>query len=75
MLSITLRSGEYVFIFAGGQPIGAIVARSEKKAKIMLAFAGTRGGNRNDFEVMRSKVIERRFGPAELQRLIELFNL
>ncbi len=69
MLALTLRDKDYVFVYHNGTPIGAILFGTERpggRAKFPVQFAG----GQDDFEILRPKVVEARYGKQELQRLI-----
>ena len=73
MLKLSFQYGDAAFVFHNGHPIGAIVVGdvhpSVQKQKVPMVF----GGERLDFEVMRSDVIKKRFGSEMLERLIQRF--
>ena len=69
MLALTFRQDEYAFIYHAGKPIGAIrVGKLQPgglRTRLPLHFAGAK----DEFEVLRPKVVAYRYGPQELERL------
>ena len=73
MLSLRFKSGGYAFVYHRGVPIGAILVgqTSPSRSLVSLLFSG----NTQEFEVLRSEVVARRYGEDELDRLIDTFAL
>ena len=70
MLALGLRKGEYAFVYNEGRPIGAILVRdANRNGRFALGFSG----EKLDFEILRPSLVESRFGPQELTRLIQHF--
>lgn len=70
MLALSFYDGDYAFIYSAGRPIGALrVAEIKGSGRVKLGFAG----DELAFEVLRPSVVERRFGHAELMRLMNQF--
>jgi hypothetical protein len=70
MLALTFTEGDFAFVYSAGRPIGAVVLAETKAAgRVKLRFAGDNFA----FEVLRPSVVERRFGRAELLKLVEQF--
>jgi hypothetical protein len=70
MLALGFRGGEYAFVYTRGKPIG-VVGLAQRTLQASILF----GGSRDKFEVLRPNVVARRYGAAELERLIEMFAL
>ena len=59
MLSLRFSTDDYAFVYTAGRPIGAIlVGESKGRTQFSLLFSG----KEIDFEILRPKAIERRFG-------------
>lgn len=70
MLALGFREGEYAFVYHKGQPIGAIfVGEARGSGRFALRFSG----GKDEFEVLRPSLVERRFGPHELEKLTRSF--
>ena len=73
MLALILRSGEVVFVFHRGHPIGVLAVRDKRangrNLRVPLLFSG----RRDDFEVLRPKMVERRYGRRQLDKLTRQF--
>jgi hypothetical protein len=66
MLSLRFSSDDYAFVYTDGRPIGAILAGETKgRSQFSLLFSG----EETDFEILRPRAVERRFGREELERL------
>ena len=66
MLSLRFSRDDYAFVYTAGRPIGAIlVGESKGRSQFSLLFSG----QEVDFEILRPKAIERRFGRRELEKL------
>ena len=70
MLSLRFSTDDYAFVFSEGRPIGAILAGETKgRSQISLLFSG----QEKDFEILRPRAVERRYGREELERLQSRF--
>ncbi len=69
MLSLSFRRRDMAFVFHGGHAIGAFVVGDMGISQVPILFAG----EKRDFEVLRSNVVERIHGRQELLRLIARF--
>jgi hypothetical protein len=70
MLALSFAQGDFAFIYSAGRPIGALVfAEATTAGRVKLRFAGDEVA----FEVLRPSVVERRFGRAELVKLMQEF--
>ncbi|NUQ66507.1 MAG: hypothetical protein HUU20_28935 [Pirellulales bacterium] len=70
MLALSLREGEFVFVFCDRRPVGVIVVGSTNgKGRSLLRFSG----RKSDFEIVRPNVLEQRYGSPGLQELTEQF--
>ncbi len=70
MLSLRFSKDDYAFVYTRGQPIGAILVGEIKgRGQFSLLFCG----REVDFEILRPRAVERRFGPEELEKLRSRF--
>jgi len=70
MLALRFGKDEFAFVFSAGRPIGAILVGDYKgKGQFSLLFSG----QQLDFEILRPRAVERRFGRQELERLCAQF--
>ena len=70
MLALCFSEGDCAFVYSAGRPIGALLVgevRGGGRVKLCLS------GDRRTFEVLRPRVVERRFGADELAKLTEQF--
>ena len=66
MLSLRFSADDYAFVFTEGRPIGAIlVGETRGRSQFSLLFSG----QEMDFEILRPRAVERRFGREELEKL------
>ena len=75
MLALTFREGDFAFVFHDGTAIGAILVGDERRVGKRLRVPVRFSGRKDDFEILRPKLVERRFGKQELDKLIEQFLL
>lgn len=73
MLALRMRCGGYVFVYCRDVPIGAIrLGQAQSSGSwYSLGFSG----DERDFQILRPSVVARRFGEAELSRLVGRFGL
>jgi len=75
MLALTFREGDYAFVYHNGTAIGAILFGDERPPgrhfRVPVRFSGLK----DDFEILRPKVVEHRYGKQELDKLAEQFLL
>jgi hypothetical protein len=64
MLSLRFAAEDYAFVYSAGRPIGAIVVGGFR-GQLSLLFSGSK----NDFEILRPRTVELRFGREELEKL------
>ena len=70
MLSLRFSTDEYAFVYTDGRPIGAILVGEIKgRSQLSLLFSG----EAVDFEILRPRAVERRFGSEELEKLQSRF--
>jgi hypothetical protein len=70
MLSLRFSTDDYAFVYTNGRPIGAIVVGDIKgRGQFSLLFSGQEA----DFEILRPRAVERRFGREELEKLQSQF--
>ncbi len=70
MLSLRFSTDDYAFVYTEGRPIGAIlVGETKGRSQLSLLFSG----QEMDFEILRPRAVERRFGREELEKLQLLF--
>jgi len=70
MLSLRFSTDDYAFVYTGGRPIGAILVGEIKgRSQMSLLFSG----QETDFEILRPRTVERRFGREELEKLQSRF--
>jgi hypothetical protein len=70
MLALRFGKDEFAFVYSAGRPIGAILVGDFKgKGRFSLLFSGEHA----DFEVLRPRAVEQRFGRDELDRLCAEF--
>jgi len=70
MLSLRFSTDDYAFVYTQGRPIGAILVGEIKgRNQLSLLFSG----REMDFEILRPRVVERRFGREELEKLQSRF--
>ena len=70
MLSLRFSRDDYAFVYSEGRPIGAIlVGETKGRSQFSLLFSG----REIDFEILRPRAVERRFGRQELDRLQSRF--
>ena len=66
MLALRFSRDDYAFVYSAGRPIGAIVIGDMKgRGQLSLLFSG----REHDFQVLRPRAVELRYGRAELDRL------
>jgi hypothetical protein len=66
MLSLRFSTDDYAFVYTEGRPIGAIlVGETKGRSQFSLLFSG----QEMDFEILRPRAVERRFGLEELEKL------
>ena len=66
MLSLRFSRDDYAFVYTEGRPIGAILVGELKgRSQFSLLFSG----REFDFEILRPRAVERRFGRQELEKL------
>jgi len=66
MLSLRFSRDDYAFVYTEGRPIGAIlVGETKGRSQFSLLFSG----QEMDFEILRPRAVERRFGREELEKL------
>ncbi len=66
MLALRFAKDEYAFVYCDGRPIGAIVVGDMKgRGQLSLLFAG----RESEFQILRPRAVELRFGREELDRL------
>jgi len=70
MLSLRFSTDDYAFVYTEGRPIGAIlVGETKGRSQFSLLFSG----QETDFEILRPRTVERRFGREELEKLQSRF--
>jgi len=70
LLSLRFSRNDYAFVYSEGRPIGAILVGDTKgRGQFSLLFSG----RELDFEILRPRAVERRFGRQELERLQSQF--
>ena len=70
MLSLRFSRDDYAFVYTEGRPIGAIlVGETKGRGQFSLLFSG----REIDFEILRPRTVERRYGRQELEKLCSLF--
>jgi hypothetical protein len=69
MLSLCFKPKDFAFFYHRGIAIGAVYVGGAGGPKVSLLFAG----EKDDFEVLRANVVEKRFGTEELARLVAQF--
>lgn len=70
MLSLRFSRDDYAFVYSEGRPIGAIlVGETKNRSQFSLLFSG----GELDFEILRPRAVERRFGRQELEKLQSQF--
>jgi len=70
MLSLRFSRDDYAFVYSEGRPIGAIlVGETKGRSQFSLLFSG----REIDFEILRPRTVERRFGRQELEKLRSQF--
>ena len=66
MLALRFSKNEYAFVYSDGRPIGAILIGDMKgRGQLSLLFVGQEA----EFQVLRPRAVERRYGRDELERL------
>jgi hypothetical protein len=70
MLSLRFSADDYAFVYTAGRPIGAILVGEIKgRSQFSLLFSG----QEMDFEILRPRAVEQRFGREELEKLQSQF--
>ncbi len=70
MLSLRFSRDDYAFVYTEGRPIGAIlVGETKGRGQFSLLFSGRQA----DFEILRPRAVERRYGRQELDKLRSQF--
>ena len=66
MLSLRFSKDDYAFVYSEGRPIGAIlVGETKGRGQFSLLFSG----REIEFQILRPRAVEHRFGRQELEKL------